>query len=286
MNWDNLRVFLALSRQGTVKGAAELLAVSRSTINRRLEILTGEVKTDLFERLAHGIGLTEAGEALLPIAERVEEEVLSAERLFAGQPHQISGPVELTLFELAGQLLAPTLAELQQAHPEIQLRLNISNQTRSLRRRECDLAIRGVEQPSDDLFGRVLGVLEYAVYGTHAVVAQDNPPWVLWADHMGASGTWNLARALSQPLHVAALVDAELLMLSLARNGVGLALLPVPVAERYPELVPVGPVPREGVSMKVWMLTHPDLRRSGRVRAVMKFLAERAPEQLRSRSRA
>ncbi|MEM1415865.1 MAG: LysR family transcriptional regulator, partial [Myxococcota bacterium] len=156
MSWDDLRVFLALHREGTVAGAARALGVSRSTVLRRWAALEAATTT-LFERTPEGVVLTGAGERLLPSAERVEGEALAAERAIAGADEGLRGSLEVTLFDIAGPLLAPAFQELMEAHPEMDLRLVSSDRLRSLRRREADLAIRGTDAPSPELFGRKIG---------------------------------------------------------------------------------------------------------------------------------
>jgi DNA-binding transcriptional LysR family regulator len=277
MSWDDLRVFLAAERGGTISAAASDLGVSRSTVNRRLHGLEAASSVTLFERTPAGLVPTDAGLQLLPIARRMEEDALAAERVFAGRDATISGRIDVTQFEAAGEMLAPAFAEFQRVHPEIELHVTTSNRPLSLRRRESDLAIRGTDEPNPELVGVSLGRMEYAVYGRPEIVASDNPPWVLWDRTLGATGTWTVARRLGAPLRVAAEVDSQHLMNELVSAGAGLGLLPMALASRRAELVTMGPVPQPDMSMGIWALTHPDLRRSPRVRAVMRFLAEKAP---------
>ena len=282
MQWDDVRVFLAVIRGGTVSAAAHTLGVSRSTVNRRLDALESWAGIVLFDRGPGGLAPTEAALQLRPIAYRMEEEALGAERLFAGAVATISGPIEVTLFEAIGEILAPAFAEFQSEHPDVDVRLCISNRALSLSRREADLALRGVENPTSDLFGVFLGQMDYAIYGRRDVVERENPPWILWDEALGATRTWSLARSLGKPLRVAAIVDCQYLMNELVCCGAGVAVLPVTLAAKRPELVPMGAAPAPGMGMNVWALTHPDLRRSIRLRAMMRFLAERAVDLMSS----
>ncbi|MGH1345802.1 MAG: LysR family transcriptional regulator [Nannocystales bacterium] len=274
MDWDDLRVFLALVREGTVLGAAESLGLARSTINRRFDALEHSVKTSLLERGPNGLELTEAGEALMPVAERMEDSAHEALRAVSSQQLELSGRVVLTVFEAACVLLAPALAQLHQVHPKVELRVVSSPRALRLDRRESDLAIRATRSPSPHLFGRQLGRLQHGVYGRRGLVGSKNPPWVLPDESLGATETWALARASSSPLHVAARVDSLHCMLSLVRAGAGVAVLPTRIAESIRGLVPRGPATRDELDMPVWVLTHPDLRRVARIRMLMRFLAE------------
>ena len=286
MDWDDLKVFLAVYRMGTVAGAAGRLKVSRSTLTRRLESLEAQVGVALVERGADGLRLTDAGEQLLPVAERIEQDAHTAERILAGQGDSLSGRVNLAVFDVGVALVAPLLTELRARHPEIDIRVMTSDRTLNLQRLECDVAIRATGAPDSILVGRCLGVLPYAVFGRPEVVKSETPEWIMWDEARNARKTWALAAKLSAPLRIAARVDTFETMMTLAIEGAGLALLPVPHALRRSELVPWGPVPRDGMGMEVWGLTHPDLRRTPRVRTVLRFLGdglspllERPPER-------
>lgn len=276
MNWDDLRVLLALHRHGSIRGAAEAMGVARSTINRRLEALEASCEATLLERGAEGLALTEAGAAVLPIAERMEDDAHAALRSVSTHDRKLSGRVVLTVFEAASALLAPAFARVHRDNPELELHVVSSPRALRLDRRESDLAIRATHAPNPELFGRRLGLLRYAVYGSADVVSLDNPSWVLPDETMGAAETWVLAKRLADPLRVVCRVDSLNWLVSLLRAGAGVGLLPVVVAREYPELLPWGPVPRASLDMPVWLLTHPDLRRVRRIRMLMRLLAEDA----------
>ena len=286
VDWDDLRVLLAVERGGSVSAASGALGVSRSTINRRLAALERATGHVLVERSrapsGGGLALSEAGGQLIPIARRIEAEALEAERILAGRDVTLEGRVDVTVFEEGGLALAPAFAALHAAHPAIELHVRTTNQTLSLQRRECDVAIRATPAPHPDLFGRRLGTLPFAVYGRPELLDQDQPPWVLWEASVGAEATWSLARSLCDPLDVAAVVDTAPLMHALVASGAGVALLPVDVGAALPGVVPWGPVPRPGLGMDVWVLAHRDLRRTPRVRTVLSFVAAHVPASWRA----
>ena len=77
MDWDDLRVFLALARGGSVRAAAAVLGVSASTVARRMDRLEKGVGSKLFDRLPAGFALTAIGETMLALAENVETDIFS-----------------------------------------------------------------------------------------------------------------------------------------------------------------------------------------------------------------
>ena len=80
MNWDDLKVLLALSRAGSTPKAAALLDVSNTTVMRRLESLEEGIGGRLFDRTPDGFRETALAEQLLPTATLVEEILAEAER--------------------------------------------------------------------------------------------------------------------------------------------------------------------------------------------------------------
>jgi ribose-phosphate pyrophosphokinase len=80
MNWDDLRIFLAIADKGSLAGAARQLRVNHSTVFRRLNAIEDDLKVRLFERLPRGYVLTAAGEEMTVAARRVEADVADIER--------------------------------------------------------------------------------------------------------------------------------------------------------------------------------------------------------------
>ena len=81
MNWDDVRIFLAIARSGQILGAAKRLGLNHATAARRLTALETDLKAQLFTRRPSGTELTRAGEDFLLAAERMEAEMLSARAL-------------------------------------------------------------------------------------------------------------------------------------------------------------------------------------------------------------
>src|SRR5580693_8565693 len=83
MEWSDLRVFLAVAREGTLGAAARKLGQTQPTMGRRLRALEHAVGHTLFQRTADGFVLTDEGNAVLGHAERIEEEAFALERRLA-----------------------------------------------------------------------------------------------------------------------------------------------------------------------------------------------------------
>ncbi|MFO0569664.1 MAG: LysR family transcriptional regulator [Polyangiaceae bacterium] len=110
IDWDDLRVFLAVGRRGTLAKAASALGINATTVGRRLEKLEETAGARLFDRTPDGYALTSAGRDLLPRAERMEAEALALERAVRGADQREAGTVRLSVTEMLGtRFIAPHL---------------------------------------------------------------------------------------------------------------------------------------------------------------------------------
>ena len=95
MNWDDVRIFLAVARAGQILGAAKRLELNHATVSRRIAALEEALRTKLFRRLTTGSELTTAGERFLDIAERMESDMIAARSTIAGEGDDVSGTVRI-----------------------------------------------------------------------------------------------------------------------------------------------------------------------------------------------
>ncbi|MGL6433880.1 LysR family transcriptional regulator [Aeromonas caviae] len=173
--WDDARVFLAITRSGTLSGAAHALRMGVATVSRRLDRLEAALGLPLFSRHQQGYRLTDDGEALLERAEALEHAGLAFGE--AGQLQgQVAGTVRLATAEnLANPLIIPSLPTLFAQHPELRVELVTGVQTVNLHRRDADLAVRMVKPDAGHLTLRRLGTLGFGLYGTAAYLDARSP---------------------------------------------------------------------------------------------------------------
>ncbi len=142
MEWDRVRIFLAVARSGQMLAAARNLGLNHATVGRQLTALEEELQTKLLERHVNGCTLTSAGEALLASAEKVESEFLQLESALSGTIGAIRGTVRVGAPDgLGNYFLAPKLAELSARHSDLLVQLVPLPRTFSLSRREADIVI-------------------------------------------------------------------------------------------------------------------------------------------------
>lgn len=149
MEWDDLRIVLAVFREGTLSGAARRLGVTHSTVFRRLGAIEEQMGARLFERFRDGYVPTPAGETAAKAAARLEDEVLTLERRLSGQDQKPSGIVRITTTDTLGTILMRHLPAMRAVHPEIQFEIAISNSMANLTRREAEIAIRPTPEPPE-----------------------------------------------------------------------------------------------------------------------------------------
>lgn len=272
----DLQTLLAIARQGTLAGAARHLGVNHSTVFRRLAAIEARLETRLFERQGGSYVTTAAGEDLLRTAERVEAEVEALERRLSGQDLRLTGSLRLTApDDIAEAVVMPLLAEFRRQYPDITVELAIDNRMLNLTRREADIALRPTRRPPEILAGRRIGALASAVYGAAGTApdAVEDPGtrWVAWEE---GGGPPTAARWLADRVDRHAIGYRSNSMLNQAaavRCGLGLAVLPCFLGDSDAELRRLGD-PLTELDTELWLLTHPDLQRTARIRALLDLL--------------
>jgi DNA-binding transcriptional LysR family regulator len=293
MDWNDLRYFLAVAREGSTLAAGRALRVSQTTVARRIAALEQAVGFPLFDKKQAGYAPTPAGEALLPIAERVEAEARQFADAAGARTRETSGKVRITTEEIyAMGLLAPLLRELHDLHPEILIELDTGQQVRDLGDGEADIALRSIagEQPSGTV-GRSLGRDDWTLYCSRDYAARHGVPASVeeLRNHAivggGGGNLWIQYQAWLKSLgledKVAMHHATSTGLLSAVRSGFGIAVLPCVVADADADLIRCIP-PRPSHGRVLWLLTHERIRHEPRIRAVIDFLFERLKKHLAS----
>ena len=284
LEWTALRDFLAVAEAGSLSAAARRLGVSQPTLTRRMAAFEGRLGAELFLRTPRGLELTESGEAILEPARRIEEEVHAVEVAVTGRDQALAGSVRITATEGLGiDWLTPELAVFQRAHPAIEIAFLIRNTNVNLLEREADIAVRLGRPRQVDLVARRVGSLAYGLYAAESYLDARGRPRndddlrghqaVVFDEllrHAGL-GAW-LERSLG-PARIVYRANSIQAQLSAMRAGYGIGAQAAFIASRRRELERV--LPERSLLLEIWLVTHPGLRRSARMRAVYDFLLER-----------
>jgi DNA-binding transcriptional LysR family regulator len=282
MRWEDVQTVLAVARGGSLAAAGRTLGVAPSTVWRRIEAIQAATATRLFEP-DDGWALTAAGEAVLPLAEAVEADMLALDRAVAAHDARPAGVVRLTAAEALLPLLSGPLVAFREANPAIVVQGLFTDQMLDLGRREADVAVRPTMAPPDAALGRRVATVAWAVYGPASVGREgsDRLPWAVYTDALAglAAARWHREEhGDGAPLMEVNTVPAMQCVVGTARCR---GLLPCFVGDADARLQRLeGPIAAAASSL--WVLSHADLRRTARVRLLVEHLVA-ALEAVRSR---
>lgn len=282
MDWDDIRVFLALARTGRMGQAARSAGQNATTIARRIRRLEGQFQTALFENSLSGYVLTADGQALLGRAENMEAEALDIGQLVGRGGHELAGPIRLSVSEGFGsRVLAPKLVEFSARHPGVTVDLIASTGFLNPSRREADLAIMLSRPQAGPLLVRKLTDYRLGLYGHTKRVELEG-------------GVNELGDLLRRPLigyvpdliyapelHYLEELDARLqatirsssinAQAELIATGAGYGILPCFIGDTTPGLTRLLP-DQVTISRTFWLVVHRDARRIARIEHFISWL--------------
>ncbi|WP_176594605.1 LysR family transcriptional regulator [Sphingobium sp. EM0848] len=284
LNSDELRLFLAVMREGNMLAAARRVGVDHSTVARRIGHMEATLGARLFDRSPRGVTPTPAAFALVPHAERVESELLAAMNSLAGRDREVEGTVRLATPEaFAAYLVAPHIADFRARHPRLTLELASESRASSLSKREADMAVMLKPPPKGRLVTRKLVDYRLGLYASRDYLERHGEP-AARADlnrHAFVSYIEELAGfpemiALDQILPGAPIAfrsSSSAAQHAAVAAGCGIGVLHIFSADRDERLVRLLPGQVE-VWRSYWLVVHADLQRLPRVRATGEFLDE------------
>ncbi len=273
MNWDDMRFFLALCREGSLTGAGRSLGVNHTTVARRISALEDDLGTRLFDHYRDGYDMTQAAENMYEHARRMEEITQAIDRDLFGQDAELKGPLKLTVaHDVAERLVIPWLPEFRDTYPRIDLDVLTTTGLVDLAAREADIALRLTAKPPDYLIGREVLPMRHGVYGSpDCVVKLDEKVEVILFRGDPEQPEW--VRQHFPGAEIAMRVDDVGTMALAVANHMGLARLPCYVGDTE------GAIRRLDLKLTpstwgIWILSHVDLRSTARVRVAREFLID------------
>ncbi len=281
MKWDDIKFFLAVARTGSISGGAKLLGVQHSTVSRRIRTLEEKLGARLIERKKGGYELTAAGENVKQTGIRIEREILGVDEALLGKDAILRGPLRVSAINnMASSILMPMFARFSDQNPEVELHITVSNLNVSLTQREADVVIRLTNSPTDTLIGKRMVTVASTIYVGREYMKKIRtqkiePRWIgvnccqfhkAWTKQFGPHQSHNFYS------------DDTLLTRAAIEEGLGISYLPCflgdpdPLLERYCE-----PDPEHDLGL--WILLHPDLKRTARVTVFRDFIIKSIQEQ-------
>lgn len=290
MHWDDLRIFLAAARSRTLSDAARKLGVDATTVGRRLERLSSDLKTTLFEATPAGLTLTSHGERLLVQAEAVEQSIAVASDTLTGERSRLRGLVRISISEgLATWVVARHLPEFRSLHPEISLELVTTNGFLNPSKREADLAITLARPARGHLIASKLADYRLGLFASKTYLARHGAPAsgeeigqhpvigytpdFIYADELRYLGEIG---SRIEPSLSSSSINVQQAMIH-AASGIG--VLPLFVGRQDDTLVRILEDSAE-IRRSFWLVVHKDSRHVARIAAVIDWLKELVPKEV------
>ncbi|WP_274626926.1 LysR family transcriptional regulator [Arvimicrobium flavum] len=281
MNWDDVRIFLAVARAGQILNAARRLDLNHATVSRRISSLEEALGTKLFRRQTTGSELTPAGERFLAIAERMEADVITARAEVAGEGDTVSGTVRIGAPDGFGvAFLARRLGALTEEHPGLTIQLVPVPRSFSLSRREADIAIT-TERPTE---GRLVAakLVDYSLglYASRGYADLHGLPagrddlsghrLIGYVPDLVVNPSLDYAAEFSPAWRAGFAISSALGQVEAVRSGAGIGILHAFIARAQPDLVEVGAAP--AIRRAYWLVYHESVRPLRRVQVVAGFI--------------
>ncbi|MEP2782764.1 MAG: LysR family transcriptional regulator [Pseudoruegeria sp.] len=282
IDWTGLPYFLAVAKTGSLRAAADAVGATHATVNRQVQSLETSYGVRLFDRTRQGLTLTDAGEALVPLAEAAEQSVLAARARMQGVDREAHGLVRVSIPPLiAFDVLAPMFAEFATQYPEIELQISITNRMEDINRLETDVSIRIAKQVSEDVVCRKVMDVGYGVYASEDYLRRnfenrgpngEGLTWIGWGE-IAENPEW-LRNSPFPKARIYHAIKGVVMQTRMARQGIGMIFMPTLIEHYGPELRRVPGVELNS-ERSLYILLHSDLRRTKRVRVFVDFMVEK-----------
>jgi DNA-binding transcriptional LysR family regulator len=281
-DWNDLRHFLAVAREGSTLAAAKVLRVNQSTVHRRLSALEECLGCALTERHPTGYRLTELGKRLQAYAEKVEEAVSALHRQVASFDKGMQGTIRLTCSPGVAHLVMTSqiLDVFHARYPGLKVELHMAESLFDLSKGEADVAIRGGQPKDESLIGRKIADVPWCIYASRTYVERHGSPKrpadindhsiIEFIGEIADLKAAQWVRSNAPRAAVAGHCSNVPSILLAVKSGAALAPLPAPLADRENDLIRVfGPISE--ISYPMYLLTHRDLRKIPRISAFFDF---------------
>jgi DNA-binding transcriptional LysR family regulator len=285
LDWDDIRYFLAVAREGSVRAAAQQLKVNHSTVLRRIALLEQKLGAQLVEKLPSGYRLTGAGEEVLEFAQEMQVSSNRLEARVFGRDQSVRGALRVTLPPVvASHLLMTDFIDFAQLHPEVEIEVLSLDDPVNLTNREADVAIRnvydrdGLPQNLHGLKGPEVCWSIYIARALHRAWAGGEVMSTRWIikDRYGHPDWCQLSGI---PIDGAPFKTTDAAsQIRAVQGGLGMTLLPCFVGDPDPLLMRV---PGCAVRMHgtLWLLTQGETRKTKRVRLFTEFIGKRLADR-------
>ncbi len=282
-DWNRARAFLVTAEEGSLSAAAKALGMAQPTLGRQVDALEEELGVILFERLGRGLSLTPSGHELLSHVRGMGEAASQMSLAATGRSEALEGSICITATEVTAIYdLAPIIAKLRKIHPGVEVEVAASDDSKDLRRREADIAMRNYRPKENDLVARKIGEEVAMLYASADYIEKYGVPNKLrdLRNHkfVGFDGSDEMVKQLSSigleisDDNITVRAGNHMVHWELTKAGVGIGIMPERVGDLEPKVRSIMPSFRKMV-YPVWLVAHRELHTSRRIRTVFDFIA-------------
>ena len=285
VDWSDMPFVLSVCEAGSLSGAARMLDVNHSTVYRRIEGVEERLGVRLFERHTHGYVMTPAGELFYSRAILLCKGLNQIEMELGGKDQRLEGQLTVTTTDSLLHRLTPVFSRFQKAHPDVDLRLLSDARSLDLTRRDADIALRPTLNPPQHWVGRKVAMIHCATYVEQGYwdkaqnLADQELRWIMLDDDLDQSPMSKITVMKKHKDARVTVVSTVMGVLDAVKSGLGIAVLPSYLGEQSDELMRLDK-PDKSVIWDLWLLAHPDVRRSARVHAFFEFAAKHVTDEL------
>ena len=285
IDWNHYQYFLKIAECGNLKSAARELGVNHTTVFRRINVLEDSLSVRLFERSRSGYTLTKAGEEIIESVQRAEEQMHAIQRTLMGKDIKLSGNLKISTTDTIGFYWLPQYIKMfKEKYPEILVDLDIQTRYTNLTKREADIVIPAVNIQPDYMVGRRLAPIFFRLYASQTYIEKYGLPKKLkdFLEHQFVLPNEALAnlsankwlRKYVPDRCIVAASDKLSTLFKFAQQDLGITALPHYVGLSDPLMVEIMELPAY-CHRHIWILTHPDLRNTARIKAFMQFMYQK-----------
>ncbi len=287
-DWDIFRYLIAVADGGSAVAAAERLGVNGSTVLRRISKFEEERGIRLFDRLSTGYAPTAECEVIIKTARSIQEQIFEIDRNITGRDLRLEGRLTVTTTDTFMEvILADIFSEFCAANPAITLDVAVTTSRLNLGAQDADIAIRASRNPPEHLVGQRVSALAFAIYGPASMAQLYNQ--AATPEQLKAHSWIGMGEAIASappkewmdknvPKHAVKMTaDSFPALRRCIAAGAGISVLPICLGEKDDRLIRLSDTLGE-LETSVWVLAHPDVRTSAKIRALTQYVSKRMRE--------
>jgi DNA-binding transcriptional LysR family regulator len=280
-NWDDLKVFLEVSKTLNLSKAARVLDIDQTTVHRRILRFERKTGKKLLKRVGQGYILTPWGEAIAGKSKGLDDEMKKMEMLLEDNLSEVFGTVNITTANvIANVVLPPLLVKFHKLYPQLKLEITVAEEFFDIYKREADLAIRSTDVVEPHEHAVKVGKGAWALYATKEYMKgrpNINSP-EFFRENMFILGSEKIANIKStkwlktkiEEENTSLKANSMEIIYASVKAGLGIGLLPCVYKNMDTSLVELSK-PDPKFSSPIWLITQKELTQSEKIKICLDY---------------